>query len=137
MNEKEIIEAEQRLGLELPKFYKETMLNYPFREGSIAIDCMLPQYPELLEVENGVIPNENKYLAIGSDGGELIFFLRLNGSETVYIHDAESSGLHHSIEARTWKEYLNKISNIDQETQEEEKAYTDRKLKKKWWQFWI
>jgi len=136
MTQEELKEIEVKLEIELPKFYIETMLNYPFDENSFGYDFMLPNSSKTLETCNIFPKNDNRFI-VGSDGGEHIYYIRLNGEETVYIFDLEQSKLHNSIEAKTWEDYLNNIRKIDQEILEDEKRYEEQNKNKKWWQFWI
>tara|TARA_Y100001954_G_C15697605_1_gene546102 strand:+ start:657 stop:1070 length:414 start_codon:yes stop_codon:yes gene_type:complete len=137
MTQEELNTIEKKLGIEFPHFYKNTMLNYPFDNDSFGFDCMLPKSPQILEDCNCIFTQSDKCLAIGSDGGEFTYYIKLNGEETVYIFDLEQSDYHHSIEANTWEDYLDNIHKIDKEYLEEEQKRIERKKNKKWWQFWI
>lgn len=77
-----------------------------------------------------------KFFAVGCDGGEFIYYVKLNGEETVYIFDMEKSNSHNSVEASSWKNYLENITKVHHEIEEDERQQIERK-KKKWWQFWI
>ena len=74
---------------------------------------------------------------MGSDGGEFTYYIKLNGEETVYIFDMERSDLHNSVEASNWSDYLDYIREVHQEIEEDEELEKERKLNKRWWQFWI
>ncbi|MFC3811433.1 hypothetical protein [Lacihabitans lacunae] len=137
MNQADINAIQEKLGIELPTFYVETMLNYPFPKDSFGEEFMLPNSPDILLDCNGVFSKEDKCFAVGSDGGEFLYYIKLNGKETVYVFDLEKSDVHNSIEAHSWKAYLKKIKKVQKEIEEDERQEAERKKNKKWWQFWI
>lgn len=137
MNQLDIDKIQEKLGVIFPVFYKDTLLNYPFQEDSFGEEFMLTNNPEVLLNCNGVFDRENKCLAIGSDGGEFIYYIKLNGEEKVYIFDLEDSKANNSVEANNWGIYLENIKKIHLEIEEDEKYDKERKENKKWWQFWI
>lgn len=137
MNQSEINTIQEKLGIKLPAFYFETMLNYPFPKDSFGEELMLANSVEIILDCNGVFDIKNKYFAIGSDGGEFIYYIKLNGEEIVYIFDLENSDYHNSIEAPNWQKYLENINKVHQEIEEDESQALERIKNKKWWQFWI
>ena len=137
MNNDEIDKIQEKLEIKFPDFYKNTLLNYPFQKGSFGEEFMLTTNPEILLDINGLFSKADKCLAIGFDGGEYTYYIKLNGEETVYIFDLENSKAHNSIEAVNWETYLENIKNVHLEIEEDEKYDEERIKNKKWWQFWI
>jgi len=137
MIQPEINTIQEKLGIKLPAFYVETMLNYPFPKDSFGEELMLTNSIEIILDYNGAFDTKDKCFAVGSDGGEFIYYIKLNGEDTVYIFDMENSDYHNSIEATSWQNYLGNINKIHQEIEEDERQEIERKKNKKWWQFWI
>ena len=86
---------------------------------------------------NSAFDINDKCFAVGSDGGEFIYYIKLNGEDIVYIFDMENSDYHNSIEAPSWQNYLGNINKVHQEIEEDDRQELERKKNKKWWQFWI
>lgn len=137
MIQSDINRIEEKLGFSLPTFYIETMLNYPLPENSFGEEFMLTNSVEILLDCNGIFKKNDLCFAIGSDGGEFIYYVKLDGQETVYIYDLENSDAHNSVEADNWEMYLENIRKVHREIEEDEKRQIERKKNKKWWQFWI
>jgi hypothetical protein len=137
MIQSDINAIQEKLGFELPLFYTETMINYPFPNGSFGEEFMLTNNIEILLDCNGVFVKDDLCFAVGSDGGEYIYYIKLDGQETVYIYDLENSDSHNSVVAHSWKNYLEKIMKEHQDIEEDERKMAERKKNKKWWQFWI
>ncbi len=137
MNSKDIEKIEEELGIQLPGFYLSTMLNYPFSEDSWAAEFSLCNNPKhVIELNEAIQPKGNIF-AIGSDGGEFFYYIKLNGEEKVYIFDLEGSDKHMSIEADSWAKYLNQLNTLNIELYQEQLQELERKRNKKWWQFWV
>jgi hypothetical protein len=129
---------ETKLGIKLPEFYISTMLNYPFDEDSWGAEFQLSNNTNYIVDINGIFESKDKNFAIGSDGGEFIYFIKLNENNgKVYIFDLENSPAHMSVEAESWKEYLTQIEKLHYEIKQDELEDFERKKNKKWWQFWI
>lgn len=113
------------------------MLNYPFAENSWGEEFQLCNSPEHLIDLNGIFTREDQCFSIGFDGGEYVYFIKLNCEEKVYIFDFEKSHEHLKVEANSWKEYLIQIEKIEEEIKQDELEDLERVKHKKWWQFWI
>ncbi len=128
---------EEQLRIELPEFYINTMLHYPYPEDSFAAERSLSRSVEHLIRLNAVFENTPGCFAIGSDGGEFIYFLRLGEDEKVYIYNHERSDEHRTVEAETWEDYLRNLQAVHEEILQDELKMTERRKNRKWWQFWV
>jgi len=135
MSTSDITKIEAQLNIKLPQFYIETMLNYPFPLDSFAAALLLCADVKGILDNNSIFHPEDKVFAIGSDGGELIYYLKLNGEEKVYIYDFESSEVNHTVEA-TWSDYLKSMQQTEAEILQDRLLEIERKKSRKWWQFW-
>lgn len=133
----EIKVIEKELGIKLPDFYIQTMLNYPFPGDSFAAELTLCNNVRGIIDNNSIFEKKQNCFAVGSDGGELIYFIRINEGEKVYIYDYEQSDINLSIEAKSWNEYLRNLEGIDKKIVEDTLKMAEKKRNKKWWQFWI
>tara|TARA_R110001632_G_scaffold161038_7_gene279414 strand:+ start:3130 stop:3453 length:324 start_codon:yes stop_codon:yes gene_type:complete len=106
MNPFDITLLEKEFQIKLPAFYVDTMFNIPFEEDSFAAEFTLSNDVHRLIYTNGVFKKNGDRFAIGSDGGEHIYFIKHNGEETVYLFDLEGSDDQNTIEATSWQEYL-------------------------------
>lgn len=138
MSTLEIKQIETQLNIKLPQFYIETMLNYPFPLDSFAAELLLWADVEsiLMSNESRFGPEEGKF-AIGCDGGELTYYLKLNGDEKVYIYDLEGSYIHNTLEAETWNDFIKSMQQTEEEILQDKLLEIERRKNKKWWQFWI
>lgn len=135
MTECELREIEQKLEVKLPVYYKETMLNYPFSASSFAYEFALcADYKRVLDY-NGVFEKPDNSFAIGADGGEYIFFIRLNEESKVYIFDLEGSKYHMSVEANDWSEYFTKLVMAEENIGIDIGENKRRTTQNKWWKF--
>ena len=137
MSTSDIAKIETQLNLKLPQFYIDTMLNYPFPLDSIAAELFLCADVQGILDNNSIFHQGDKVFAIGSDGGEFIYYIKLNGEEKVYIYDYEDSDVNHTVEAETWSDYLKDLLIGMERMKEDELLEIERKKHKKWWQFWI
>ena len=137
MFKSEIETVEKRLKIRLPIFYINTMLNYPYSDDSFAAEFNLCKDVEGIIRNNSIFDQNEKCFAVGSDGGEYIYFIRIGEGEKVYIYDYERSDKHLSIESETWSNYLIKIEKLQKEILRDELIMTERRKNRKWWQFWI
>ncbi len=137
MESTDIKHIEEELGIKLPEFYVSTMLNYPFSDDSWGAEFSLCNDPKHVIDLNGVFDKQDECFSIGSDGGEFYYFIKLNADDKVYIFDLEGSDSHKTVEAKSWKEYLTQIENLQEQFRQEEQTELERKKNKKWWQFWI
>lgn len=133
----DIKKIERELNLKLPLFYVETMLNYPFPLDSFAAELLLCADVQGILDNNSIFHPDEKRFAIGSDGGELIYYIKLIGEEKVYIYDYESSDIHNTVEAETWSAFLQSMQIQEDAIKADELLEIERRRNKKWWQFWI
>lgn len=139
MTQSELEEIEQRLGLSLPAEYRTTMLSYPFTAGSFADECMLPNRPTaVLDLNEARVPlpaSVARPFFVGSDGGEESYFVdaaRLDSP--VFVFELETG--RHRIQAASWVAYLQGIRDTLVEIAVDEQAERERRLTKRWWEFW-
>ncbi len=137
MSTSDIAKIEDALNFKLPQFYIETMLNYPFPLDSFAAEFLLCTDVQAIIGKNSLFSPEEGKFAISGDGGELTFYIKLNGEEKVYIYDLERSSIHHTVETETWNDYVKSMQQTEEEILQEELLEIERKKHKKWWQFWI
>jgi hypothetical protein len=136
MNEAEIVYIEGKLKIDLPHFYIQTMVEYPFSSDSFASEFTLCTDVGTILDCCSVLASDNKY-AVGHDGGEYIYYIKLTGEESVYIHDIERSKAHNSVVAESWSDFLECIEKEEEEIKQDELLTEERRASKKWWQFWI
>lgn len=99
MSISDITKIEAQLNIKLPQFYIKRMLNYPFPSDSFIAELSLCADVEGIINNNTIFHPDEKVFAVGSDGGEFIYYVKLNGEEEVYIYDHESSYIHNTVEA--------------------------------------
>ncbi|QEN07311.1 hypothetical protein EXM22_04650 [Oceanispirochaeta crateris] len=134
MNKSDILKIENNLKMKLPKFYKDTILNYPFERGSFAEEFMLLNKLEtLLELNVDQKHLEEKFY-IGSDGGEELYSIKYC-DDSVYLYDLDLN--EERLYTKDWKSFLDKIDMTIKEIKEDERLMKERKENKKWWQFWL
>ena len=138
MNESDIQKIEQALHKQLPSLYRKSLVEYPFPKDSFADEFMLPNDPNLVIEQNAMLPHADNIIAVGSDGGEQIYFLQLNEDEDtgVSIYDLENPSKKMKLTS-SWDAYLKHIQNTLNEIAEDEKHMNEKNAHKKWWQFWI
>lgn len=120
MNEKDFSEIEQKIGFTLPEFYKETIRSYPFGEDSFAEEMLTKDLKYVFENCLPSIEKDGKFFAFGGDGSEEIYYLKPL-DEKVYVYDIETRLS--NVYAPSWKAYLNKINEIDEEILLDQKNY--------------
>ena len=139
MTEKELQNIEERVGFSVPAYYRETMINYPFSTDSFTEQFMLPNDPrEVFGLEGIVLSSAEieKGLCIGSDGGEGLYFIDAAKEDpVVYVYERETC--EHRRFMPTWTAYIEYLAREEAEIAAYEEAQRQRKLTKKWWQFWI
>ena len=137
MTEKGLDKIESELKIILPVFYKTTMLNYPFKPDSYAKEFSLTTDVEQIIGINSTFEYSEKKFAVGTDGGEWSFYIKLDSDDKVYIFDLEESHINNTIFANSWDEYLKNIAKEEEDIEKEMEKSKKRKVNKKWWQFWI
>ena len=133
---------ERELGFSLPPYYRETLLNYPFGEGSVAQENELTDsLTDLLEM-NAPEGREGMDLGvlerpffIGDDCGEERYLIDAAARDSrVYVYQLEAdrcTGL-----CANWEAYLEGIRKSDADIAEDERLMAELEATKKWWQFW-
>lgn len=138
MTANDIKTIEAALGITVPEYYRTTMLAYPFPANSFADQFMLPNSPTPVldnNQEPGEYPGIGSALVIGGDGGEETYFIDVaSGKSQVFVYDMETGK--HALRATEWAQYLDQVSAALREIEEDERAETERKANKKWWEFW-
>jgi hypothetical protein len=112
------------------------MLNYPFEYDSFTAEFSLCNDINGIIANNEVFEADERKFAVGSDGGELIFYIYLNGDNKVYIYDFERSHLHDSIESDSWDDYLKSLIRDEEEMKLDGQPILQKNKHKKWWEFW-
>ena len=139
MTEEEIKTIEKHLGFRLPELYRSTVLAYPFPENSFAAEFVLPnRAQEVIELSDAAFssPDIGKPFFIGTDGGDEWYFVdALKEDSGVFVFELET-GKHHPL-TTNWSAYLDHIAKTHADIAADEESERQRKLKKKWWQFWI
>jgi len=128
----------KHLGFPIPAYYRATMSSYPFSADSFAAEFMLPDDPEQVIDLNEIhisSPEVSKPFFIGSDGGEERFFVDAAKSDSgVFVFELET-GKHRPL-TPTWTAFFEHIQAAHAEIEADKKAMEQRKLNKKWWEFW-
>jgi hypothetical protein len=138
MTEKDLSRIESVLSTTLPRFYRDTMLDYPFPADSFANEFLLPNTVKLileLNLDCAGLSGTGKPFLVGSDGGEELYFIDLDSTSTqVFTCDLETGK--RSLQARDWPEYLRQITASLTDIDEDERRNEERKAAKRWWQIW-
>ncbi len=138
MTDEEFQSIEKHVGFPLPAFYRATLSSYPFDSDSFAAESMLPNDPkEVIELNDAEISSSDigKPFFIGSDGGEECFFVDASMQDSgVFVFELET-GKHRQL-VPTWTAFLDHIRAEHAEIAADEEAMRQRKLNKKWWEFW-
>ncbi|MCO4781747.1 MAG: SMI1/KNR4 family protein [Candidatus Cloacimonetes bacterium] len=104
-----IEQIEDSLNINLPVFYKNTLLNYPFTLHSFSHEFMLVNDLEIILSYNQLdflkIINKPNCFVIGSDGGEEYYYILLNDNDTVYTYSLETKKS--EIYSNNWTDYIN------------------------------
>lgn len=127
------------MGFTLPASYRATVLSYPFEPDSFADEVMLPNRLDAVIDLSGAkfsSPEIGKPFFIGSDGGEEMYFVDASKPDSGVLVYEMKTGKHRSL-VPTCAAYLDHIHTIHAEIVADEEADRQRKLNKKWWQFWI
>lgn len=138
MTDQDFQSIEKHIDFQLPAYYRATLSDYPFRADSFAAEFMLPDDPEqvieLSEIDVSS-PRISKSFFIGSDSNEERFFVDAAKPDSgVFVFELET-GKHRPL-APTWTAFLDHIRATHAEIEADEEAMEQRKLNKKWWEFW-
>ncbi len=138
MTDQEFQAIEKHVGFPLPAFYRTTLSSYPFDSDSFAAESMLPNDPKVVIELNDVeisSPVVGKPFFIGNDSGEEWLFVDASKQDSgVFVFDLET-GKHRQL-VPTWTAFLDYIRAEHAEIAADEEAMSQRKLNKKWWEFW-
>jgi hypothetical protein len=138
MTANDLQQIQDHVGFQLPLYYRETLLNYPFKHDSFAEEFMLPNCHQAVKDLNDAsisIGSGIQAFFIGSDGGEEQYFVDASTQESgVFVFDLET-GEHRNL-SPSWSSFLDHIHSTHTEIEEDEKAEEARRNSKKWWQFW-
>jgi hypothetical protein len=121
---KDLDKIEKLFNIQLPDYYKSTILNYPFPKGSCAEEYLLPCYPNLI-IENNepsflesIKIKETKPFCIGSDGGEEVYYIDLISEKTnVFVYNFERGKSEKYV--HSWAEYLKDVDKTLKEIEED------------------
>ena len=138
MNESELVRVASELSMQLPDYYRTTMLSYPFPGRGDIEQAELVNDPDLLISLNRNHPaaeGSKTIFVIGTDRSEESYYVKTgeHGS-TVYCFELET-GKHLVLDA-SWDEYLARCERQIQEAEADERLMTDRAANRKWWQLW-
>jgi hypothetical protein len=138
MTDQDFQSIEKKLGFVLPAFYRATLSSYPFKSDSFAAEFMLLNVPKEVIDLNDVefsSPDIGKPFFIGCDGGEEWFLVDASSQDgRVFVFELET-GKHRPL-APDWAAFLDHIRAAHTEIAADEEAMRQRKLTKKWWEFW-
>lgn len=97
MNAADLHRIESTLQIRLPAAYRRVMEAYPFVQDSLAAEMLTAEADVLLRWNATFISPDSKritpadFVQIGSDGGELDFYLKHSGaSHAIFCYDVES-----------------------------------------------
>ncbi len=97
MNASDLDRLESALQIRLPARYRRMMEAYPFVQDSLAAEMLCDEVDVLLRWNAPFISPDSKritpadFVQIGSDGGELSFYLEHSGtSHPIFCYDVES-----------------------------------------------
>jgi hypothetical protein len=138
MTEADLRQIEARLGFPLPGAFRLTALSYPFSPDSFAEEFMLPSQPsEVIDMNEAGLPvvGIDRPFFVGSDGGEERYFVDASNAESpVYVYELETG--RHRVLVDSWEKYMDHIRATLAEIAADEERERQRKLTKRWWQFW-
>ena len=138
MTEADLGQIEARLGFPLPAAFRSTALNYPFSPDSFADEFMLPSQPsDFIDMNQaGVsLAGIGRPFFVGSDGGEERYLVDASKAESpVYVYELETK--RHRVLVDSWASYLDHIRDALAEIAADEDREKQRKLTKRWWEFW-
>jgi hypothetical protein len=138
MTDQEFQSIEKHVGSPLPASYRATLSSYPFAPDSFAAEFMLPNDPKaVIELNSAEMssPDIGKPFFIGSDGGEEWFFVDASKEDSgVFVFELET-GKHRPL-VPNWTAFLDHIQAEHAEIAADEEAMRQRRLNKKWWEFW-
>ena len=150
MNSVDISKIESELKIKLPDSYRKVILSYPFGEESFGYMCMLANDTEAIiemnkavsfhsnvhikNITNHPCNNENLFW-IGNDGSEEEYYLDISQEScAIYRLDLETGEF--TEYAHDLNCYIERIHEIDQEIDNEERQAEERRKNAKWWEFW-
>ncbi len=146
----DIDRIERELDIELPEEYKSILLAYPFAHDSVVYEDDLFGDAATLISRNqesgqyGFMVHDwpSHYLVIGTDGAGNDFFIDLQAAgSAVYIADHEvtskSKRLEYRLTAPSITDFVDLLKKQEAEFEEEERQAAERRLNRKWWQFWL
>ena len=125
-------------SLILPDQYRKILCDYPFAEDSWANECAMPNdLGMIIEMndDRSILKeygadDPSHYFQIGSDGGELTYYIDSRDPEcTVYAADVESGTFTKHAVFSNWCEEL-RTTDLEIRRDQEKMA------RKKWWQIW-
>ncbi len=138
MTDQDFKSIEAHIGFPLPVSYRATLSSYPFDRDSFAAEFMLPNAPKVVIELNGTeisCSGIGRPFFIGDDGGDEKFFVDASNDDSgVFVFELET-GKHRPL-VPTWTAFLNHIRAQHAEIAADEEAMRQRKLNKKWWEFW-
>jgi len=145
---------EQMLGLKLPQAYREILLSYPFDIDANIYDRDLYQSAASVIEQNQMYRKSGffgqkwpaHYLVIGSDAFGNLHFLDLTQPKClVFFADHEDTAYSDTIEAEEeaanlsdWVKHMQEqAASFQAQVEQLQRSAEERKRNKKWWQFWI
>ena len=139
MTEQDIQESRNAWDLHSQRLIVPQFSATPFEPDSFADEVMLPNRLDAVIDLSGAkfsSPEIGKSFFIGSDGGEEMYFVDASKPDSGVLVYEMKTGKHRSL-VPTCAAYLDHIHTIHAEIVADEEADWQRKLNKKWWQFWI
>jgi hypothetical protein len=144
MRDEDLDRIEAALGVKLPPEYRATMRDYPFPSDSSAAE--LWSRPDADWViwrsrewsKSGLYdrPWSERYVALGSDGGEEEYILDLGTTPPSVLTADVENGTVEPI-ATDWQRWLALLDEWHAEIEQDERDMAERVRNKRWWEFWI
>ena len=138
MNDEDFRTIEASVGFPLPGAYRATMASYPFAADSVAAESMLPNDASAvidLNVAKYPCAGIGRPFFIGDDSGEERFFVDASTQDSgVFVFELETGRVR--LLVASWGKFLEYIRAQDAEIAADQEAMRQRKLNKKWWEFW-
>jgi hypothetical protein len=143
MTPDDLSRIERDLDIQLPDEYRRVMLAYPFGSSSFAQDCELPDDPDRVIETNRLLRREGFFgqpwsesrFSFGSDGSGNEYFLDLKRSPSpVFLADHEGSDV--EVEASDFASWVQERAREYDAWERDDRLKEQRRMSRRWWQFW-
>jgi len=138
MSPYDLRQLELQLALQLPSYYRATMLAYPFAGRSDLDQAELLDDLQLLLELNDASPADSpleRRLVIGTDRSEETYYIKPDDLGSAVYCFALETGKHRQI-CQTWDQFISLCWEQISEAEEDERLMKERAARRKWWQPW-